>query len=182
LASVLTPENGMLINASQQGYSAIIVPSISVISEISLDKLRKFADSGGKVLFLGKPPDLVMDKTFVDARKSENINWAKCEPSGKINAEVLDYLPPPDVKLAKPCPEIKYLHRKLKDAELYFLFNEGKEKQSFKVSLSGKVQPQIWDAMTGKVHTLNDFVIENDQITVPLVFESWETKFIVIRN
>jgi hypothetical protein len=182
LASVLTPENGMLINASQQGYSAIIVPSISVISEISLDKLRKFADSGGKVLFLGKPPDLVMDKTFVDARKSENINWAKCEPSGKINAEVLDYLPPPDVKLAKPCPEIKYLHRKLKDAELYFLFNEGKEKQSFKVSLSGKGQPQIWDAMTGKVHTLNDFVIENDQITVPLVFESWETKFIVIRN
>jgi hypothetical protein len=182
LVSVLSLENGTLINSSKQAYSAIIISSISVISATSLDKLKKFADSGGKVLFLGKQPELQMDKTFYQAGKTENISWAKAEPSGKITAEVLNYLPPPDVKLAKPCPEIKYLHRKLKDAELYFLFNEGKEKLSFEVTLSGTGRPQIWDAMTGKVHKLHEFVTGKDEITVPIVFEPWETKFIVIRN
>jgi hypothetical protein len=182
LGSILCLGNGTLINASRQTYSAIVVPSISVISLSSLEKLKNFADFGGKVLFLGKPPGLVMEKTFSEARKTEAITWGKIEPSGKITSGILNYLPPSDVKLQKPCPDIKYLHRKLKDAELYFIFNEGKEKQSVKVTLFGTGRPQFWDAMTGKVHSLNDFIIGRDQITLPLVFEPWGTKFIVIRN
>jgi hypothetical protein len=182
MGSILCLSNGTLINSSRQTYDAIIIPAVAVISLSSLDKLKNFNDFGGKVLFLGKPPELVVDKTFTEAKKTENIHWAKIEPSGKINPEVLNNLPPSDVRLAQPCPDIKYLHRKLKDAELYFLFNEGKEKQAVKVTLSGKGQPQVWDAMTGKVHNLNDFVIGRDEITVPLVIEPWETKFLVIRN
>jgi hypothetical protein len=182
LGSILCLSNGTLINSSRQTYDAIIIPAVSVISLSSLDKLKNFADFGGKVLFLGKQPDLVMDKTFSEARKMEKISWAKLETSGKINPEVLNNLPPSDVRLATPCPDIKYLHRKLKDAELYFLFNEGKDNHSVKVTLSGKGHPEIWDAMTGKVRYLNDFVIGRDEITVPLVFEPWETKFILIRN
>ena len=182
LGSILCLSNGTLINSSRQTYDAIIIPAVSVISLSSLDKLKNFADFGGKVLFLGKQPDLVMDKCFSEARKMEKISWAKLETSGKINPEVLNYLPPSDVRLATPCPDIKYLHRKLKEAELYFLFNEGKDNHSVKVTLSGKGHPEIWDAMTGKVRYLNDFVIGRDEITVPLVFEPWETKFILIRN
>jgi hypothetical protein len=84
------------------------------------------------------------------------------------------------VKIDKSCPDIKYLHRKLKDAELYFLFNEGKEKQSFNITLEGKGKPQVWDAMTGEVSNLQNVVIGKDTQTFPLVFEPWETKFIVI--
>jgi len=180
LASVLALENGTLINSSQQAYSAIIVPSISVISGSSLEKLKKFADAGGKVIFMGNQPTLVIDKTFYEARESENIAWAKTEPSGKISPAVLNYLPPPDLKLDKPCPEIKYLHRKLKDAELYFLFNEGKEKQSVNVTLSGKGTLQVWDAITGEVNKLQKFVIGEGEVNFPLVFGLYETKIIVI--
>jgi hypothetical protein len=77
---------------------------------------------------MNKQPDLVKEKTFYEARKTENITWAKIETSGKITPALLNYLPPSDLKLSKFCADIKYIHRNLKDAELYFIFNEGKEK------------------------------------------------------
>lgn len=180
LASVLSPENGTLINFSKQAYSAIIVPSISVTSQGSLEKLKKFADAGGTVIFMEKQPELVIGKSFYKAGKTENMAWAKIEITGKITPAVLNSLPPSDVKLDKFCSDIKYQHRKMKDAELFFIFNEGKEKQSFEVTLSGKGKPQIWDAMTGKVNNLQKFVKGDGEVSLPLVFEPYETKFIVI--
>ena len=180
LNSVLIPENNTLINSSNQTYYAIIVPSISVISKSSLDKLKKFADAGGKVIFVGNQPALVTEKTFREAGGSENINWGITEPSDKLIPGVLSYLPAPDVKFDKPCPEIKYLHRKLKDAELYFFFNEGEAKQSSMVTLSGKGNLQHWDAMTGEINKLQKTSSGKEGIKINLTFEPYETKFIVI--
>jgi hypothetical protein len=182
LTSVLTLENGELINASGQAYSAIVVPLISVISAKSLIQLKKFADAGGKVIFMGNQPELVVDQNFLEARKVENITWAQTEPSGKITPEVLHYLPPSDLKLEPSCSDIKYLHRRLKDAELYFLFNEGSEKRSFRITLSGKGNPQIWDAMTGEITRLKNFVKVEEDLNFPLALEPQATKFIFVNK
>jgi hypothetical protein len=180
LASVLSFENGTLINDSRQAYSTIVVPSISVISKSTLQKLKKFADAGGKVIFMNKQPDLVTEKTFYKAGKSENITWALTETSGKITLALLNYLPPADLKLSKFCADIKYIHRNLKDAELYFIFNEGKEKQSVEVTLTGKGTPEIWDAMTGEVSKIEKFKKSEGKVILPLDFDPNETKFIVL--
>lgn len=180
LTSILNIGKGSMTNLSGQLYEAIIVPSVSVISKASLLKLQQFASSGGKVIFVGNLPALATDINFLKAVKPDDPGWAKQEPSGKITQGILNFLPAPDVKIDKSCPDIKYLHRKLKDAELYFLFNEGKEKQSLQVTLSGKGKPQVWDAMTGQVNKLHKIVYEKDAISVPLAFEPYETKFIII--
>jgi len=180
LTSILKIGKGSMANLSGQLYKAIIVPSVSVISKASLLKLQQFVSSGGKVIFVGNLPALATDKNFLDAVKPDDPGWAKQEPSGKITPGILNFLPAPDVKIDKSCPDIKYLHRKLKDAELYFLFNEGKEKQSLNITLEGKGELQVWNAMTGEVSNLQNVVIGKDTQTVPLVFEPWETKFIVI--
>lgn len=180
LASVLSFENGTLINDSRQAYNTIVVPSISVISNSTLQKLKKFADGGGKVIFMNKQPDLVTEKTFYKAGKIENITWALTETSGKITPALLNYLPPSDLKLGKFCADIKYTHRNLKDAELYFIFNEGKEKQSVEVTLTGKGTPEIWDAMTGEVSKIEKFMKSEGKVILQLDFDPNETKFIVL--
>jgi hypothetical protein len=182
LISILKIGNGLMTNLSGQTYDAIIVPSAVVISKPSLLKLQQFASSGGKVIFVGNLPSLAADKTFLDAAKPGDLTWAKHEPSGKITPDVLNFVPEPDLKIDKSCPDIKYLHRSLKDADLYFLFNEGKEKQSFTVTLSGKSTAQVWDALTGQVSPLKNAITGKDAISVPLDLESWETKFIVINK
>ncbi len=182
LTSILTIDKGSLKNLSSQTYQVVIVPSVNVISKASLLKLQQFVSSGGKVIFVGNLPALATDINFLDAVKPGDLNWAIQEPSGKIIPEILNFLPAPDIKIDKSCPNIKYLHRKLNDAELYFLFNEGKEKQSFKVTFTGKGQAQLWDAVTGQVSTLQKAVNEKDAISSPISFDPYETKFIIINK
>jgi hypothetical protein len=180
LASVLSSENGTLINNSRQAYSAIVVPSISVISNTTLQKLKKFADSGGKVIFMNKQPDLVIEKTFYKAGETEKFTWALTETSGKITPALLSFLPPSDLKLSKFCADIKYINRNLKDAELYFIFNEGKEKQSVEVTLTGKGTPEIWNAITGEVSKIEKFIKSEGKVIMQLDFDPNETKFVVL--
>jgi hypothetical protein len=38
-------------------------------------------------------------------------------------------LPQPDLSLDKPAPAVKYLHRRWRDADFYFVFNESDARQ-----------------------------------------------------
>jgi hypothetical protein len=179
LTSILNIGKGLMTNLSGQSYKAIIVPSVSVISKAALMNLQQFASSGGKVIFAGKLPELATEKNFRDAIKPGDLSWARQETSGKITEEILSYLPVPDVKIDKFCPEFKYIHRKLNDGELYFFFNEGKEKQSLKITLAGETKPQVWDALTGEIFDIKDVAGGKKILTIPLSFEPWETKFLI---
>jgi hypothetical protein len=169
-SSVLVSENGSLKNLSGQHYRVIIIPSVTAISKSALDKLEKFSSSGGKVIFIGKMPSLLVDKSFLNADKTGDISWAIHEESGKVTPEVLKALPDPDLKIDRAIPGIKYLHRTMKDADLYFIFNESEVPQSFNISLQGKGKSHIWNATTGLISTFKGTAIS---------FDPWETKFII---
>jgi hypothetical protein len=70
-------------------------------------------------------------------------------------------------------PQIKYLHRTWKDADLYFIFNESEKLQSFNITLQGRGKSRIWNAATGQISPL---------ISTALFFEPWGTKFIAVRK
>ncbi len=180
LSSVLTLDNGALKNLSGQSYRAVVIPSVSAISKAALDRLRAFAASGGRVIFLGREPSLVVEKTFLNAAGPADLSWAVREPSEKLTPRVMEALPQPDVMLDQPCPPVKYLHRRWRDADLYFFFNESAEKQSRRAVLAGSDQAQIWNAESGRIETLAGASSENDAVRLPLVLEPYETKFILI--
>jgi hypothetical protein len=180
LASVLRLEGSELKNLSGQSYRAIVVPSIRVISQGALDRLQAFAKAGGRVLFLGRTPTLVTEKTFLKAAVAPDLKWALVESSGEFTPRVIDALPKPDVTLNQPCATVKYQHRSWRDADLYFFFNEGTEKQSRQATLAGNGAVQIWDAVSGRVETLAGATSENGTVRVPLVLEPHESKFIVV--
>jgi len=151
LSSMLTLKNGTFTNLSGQNYCAVIIPSVTAISKAALDRLKSFAASGGSVIFLGRLPRLLVEKTFLHASAPDDVSWATCEPSGQFTPDVINALPRPDVVLSQPCPEVKYLHRKWKDADFYFLFNEGEQHLSLSVLLEGSGQAQLWDPASGTI-------------------------------
>jgi hypothetical protein len=173
LTSILTLENRTLKNLSGESYRALIIPSISVISDAALLRLQEFAVSGGKVIFIGNLPSLVVDKSFVTAAKPSDLTWAMHEETGKLTSAIFEALPEPDFKTDKTVPQLKYLHREWKDADLYFIFNEGKEPQSLNISFPGKSKKQIWDATTGQILKMKSSSFS---------FEPWETKFVIIKK
>jgi hypothetical protein len=173
-------EGDELKNLSGQGYRAVLIPSITAMSQAALGQLQAFAAAGGKVIFLGREPAMVVETTFLDAKTPADLSWALREPSGKLTGAVLAALPRPDVAFEQPCPAIKYCHRRWRDADVYFFFNESDAEQSQQVTLTGAGKAQVWDAFSGEVKSVSETSARNGAMQMPLVLKPYETRTVVV--
>jgi hypothetical protein len=180
LAQSLTLEKGLLRSASGNEYRAVIVPGATAISRASLDRLRTFAKSGGRVVFLGKRPSMAVDASFLKAVPPGDLAWATAEPAVKLTPAVLAALPAPDVTLSPAPPAVKYLHRHWRDADCYFFFNESPQPQSIGATLSGSGRAQTWDAATGEISNLVAGVSGNGAVRLHLNLAPNESRFVVV--
>jgi hypothetical protein len=181
LSSVATIEDGGFKNLSGQVYKAIVVPSSLVITRSGLERLQAFAKAGGKVIFVGKTPSLIVDKTFMSAKEKPDLSFATLiEPSGDITPQVIAALPKPDVKLDSAFPRLTYTHRNWRDGEMYFFFNESNQAESRVATIAGHGQAQAWDLSTGEIHPLSAAVAEGDSVRFPLVLGPYEAKVVVV--
>jgi hypothetical protein len=181
LTTVGTLEGGGLKNLSGQVYRGIVIPSSTVITRAALDRLRAFAAQGGKVIFVGRTPTQVIERTFLKpAGGPPDLSFAVLEPTAEITPRVVQALPKPDVALDRPCPPITYNHRSLQDGQVYFFFNESNQKQSRTAVLAGSGQAQVWDAGPGTIQPMTGATVGSGTVTVPLSFEPYEAKLIVL--
>jgi len=182
LSSVLNIDKGALVNLSGQSYKAVIVPAITALSKAASDKLKAFVAAGGKVIFMGREPSVIVEQTFLKAKGPDKMKWAIREPSGELTQTVLNALPHADVTLDQSAPSIKYLHRRMKDGDLYFFFNESTQKQTCKATLAGTGKAELWNAFTGRIETIQGTTSSKGSIGMPLILEPYETKFIIINS
>ena len=181
LSSVAKLENGGFTNLSGQTYTAIVLPSMKVITRTGLERLKAFAAQGGKVIFVGQTPSLILDKTFMDAREKPDLSFATLiEPSGDITAAVLAALPKPDVKLDAAFPRLTYTHRKWADGDMYYFFNESNKSESRMVTVAGHGRAQDWDMGTGEIHPMTSAMPDADGVKIPLALAPYEAKVIVV--
>jgi len=181
LSSVATIENGGFKNLSGQLYRAIVVPSTTVISRTGLERFQAFVKAGGKVIFVGKTPRLVVDKTFLNAKDAPDLSFATLiEPAGDITPRVIAALPKSDVALDSPWQRLTYTHRSWRDADLYFFFNESNQEESRTATIAGRGQAQVWDLGTGEIHPISGATAESDSVRFALVLGPYETKVVVV--
>jgi hypothetical protein len=181
LSSVATIADGGFKNLSGQVYRAIVVPSSTVITRTGLERFRAFVKAGGKLIFVGKTPTLVVDKTFLDAKDAPDLGFATLiEPSGDITPRVIAALPKPDVKLDSPWQRLTYTHRSWRDGEMYFFFNESNKEESRMATIAGHGQAQAWDLGSERIHAISGATAEGDSVRFPLVLEPYEAKVVVV--
>jgi hypothetical protein len=179
-ASLFTIEGDGIKNLSGQIYRAIIIPSSTVIQKAMLERLHAFAAAGGKVIFVGRTPSMVIDRTFLNPEGAPDLSFATTESTPDISSRVIAALPKPDVKFDNFCASVKYIHRSLKDGEIYFFFNESDKVQFNTAALSGKGQMQVWNPYTGKISTIKGIKAGKGVVSFPLVLDPFESRFIVI--
>jgi hypothetical protein len=90
----------------------------------------------------------------------------------------------PDFDYTKPesNPRLEFVHRKLPDADLYFIDNRGDNAQQVQATfrIAGK-EAELWHAETGHAEPAS-FNIASGRTTVPLNLEPWGTVFVVFRK
>jgi hypothetical protein len=181
LSSVATIADGGFKDLSGQVFRAIVVPSSTVITRTGLERFKAFVKAGGKLIFVGQTPKMVVDKTFMSAKEVPDLSFATLiEPAGDITPRVIAALPKPDVKLDSEFPRLTYAHRSWSDAEMYLFFNESNKEESRMASVAGHGTAQVWDLGSGGIRAMSGATAEGDYVRFPLLLEPYETKVVVV--
>ena len=207
MATDLKAGPGALETMSGNKYRVVILPSLAVLSEMELARLRAFAKGGGKVLFLGRTPALISRKTIMDARASTpaDFAWATVETSAQLPPTPTPPGQPPaappepmvvpaaieaalntvvgtrEVSPDEPDTALKVITRRLKDANVYLFFNEGAQASEHAVTLKavGKTA-EVWDPQTGEVAPVTSATAKGG-VTVKVALKPYATELLVVR-
>jgi len=87
-----------------------------------------------------------------------------------------------DVDIGRDQP-VLWTHRSMQGMEIYFLTNQSDEELNFIPSFRvAGMKPQLWDAVTGKVRSLNEYTEQDGRITVPIKMQAHQSWFVVFTN
>ncbi len=206
LARDLIAGRGRFETLSGNRYRTVILPEPELLSEGALDRLRTFAQGGGKVLFLGGTPRWIAGRSIRDARAATpaDFSWAtvidaQLPPTPTPPAYPPSAPPPPqavapailDAVKAAAQPTVRtdgaetallVMKRRWKDADVYLLFNEGAQPLDIPVTLSSAPgRAQLWDPQSGSVTALASRR-SGGFLTVDLQFAPYATRVVVVHN
>jgi alpha-L-rhamnosidase len=206
LAKDLVAGRGEFETMSGNRYRTVIVPGASLLSQSVLERLHRFAADGGHVLFLGRTPSLIADKTILNARAADaaEFSWATVVPGElpptPVPSDVPPALPPapqvvppamlqailaaiPErgVTLDRSDTAWRVMRRRWKDADVYLFFNEGPAESNHTVTLIGSGRRiEVWDPQTGEITPMSALK-SPDGLKVTMTLQSYETRVLVTR-
>jgi len=206
LAKDLVPGDGTFETLSGNLYRTVILPSVPLLSQAALERLRSFAVSGGHVLFLGRTPSLIAGRTILNARTSEpgEFSWASVVPGElsptptpsdeppaqppapqvvppSVLQAILSAIPERDIALDRPDAAWRIMKRRWKDADVYLIFNEGATGSTHTVSFIGRGRKmEAWDPQTGKITPVVALKSING-LKASIALQGFETRVLVLR-
>lgn len=205
LARDLQAGKGAFLTQSGNAYRTVILPAPSVLSEDAVRRLKAFASGGGKVVFLGRTPELIFGRTFKDARQAtaNDFSWAKVVqgslPETPVPPQYPPAAPPEPMKIPAGMLEaveavvvhdpqidsadtaLRVMKRQWKDASFYLFFNEGAKESAHSVTLHGGSKAELWDPQTGKQSELKGKAAKGS-VTIELPIKPYEARVIVVRR
>jgi alpha-L-rhamnosidase len=138
-------DDGTLAEAGARRYRAVVLPAVRRMPDATRRWLAEFTGGGGRVL------------------TEEDL-------SRRLAAAV-----PADVTIEPAAPEIGFVHRRLPDADVYFLANTSNQRRAVRVRFRGQTGPaESWDAFTGTA-----FGIDTDGL---VGFEPYGSRVVVFRK
>jgi hypothetical protein len=191
-------ENGKIILPNGMSYKILIFPANlkmnpnNIISNASIKKIIQLVNNGATVLM-----DAVYKKSFTTNHATLRfINYKEMSIAqfgkGKIvltpyhassfNALQLER----DVEILNTeinPSSIAYTHRKLDNADIYFVSNQKNEarKISFSFRINGKI-PEVWNAVTNSQKQLRPWEIENGRTMIDYDFAENESVFFIFKE
>ncbi|MDE7397609.1 MAG: glycoside hydrolase family 2, partial [Muribaculum sp.] len=196
--------NGHLVLDAGMEYSLLVLPKQETIRPELLEKIKTLVENGLTVL--GPQPE--RSPSLQDYPAADNKvkalaaeMWAPVGEDGKSVKEVgkgrvysgysieeifAEQGIIPDLVVAEGQQMPLFIHRSLKDAQIYFVSNPTEQKVNLDLTLragSKDTYPQLWDPITGEVRNLPAYTVnDNGSVTIPVTFYPIQSFFIVLRK
>ena len=183
----MSVKNGRIVLPDGMSYAVLVLPEVETMTPKLLRKLSQLADQGATVIAGRKPPQKSpslsdMGQGDAEVKKLADELWSSGKIiAGKTAAEVLR------ARGVKPdfsaTPALRYIHRTLGDAEVYFVANpepnEVAATAAFRVT--GK-QPEFWWPDSGRTSNAIAFEEKEGITQVPVRLEPNGSVFIIFRK
>jgi hypothetical protein len=175
-------------------YRVVILPGVERIPAVTLRKLEAFAEKGGIVVATRRLPELAPGLKATDADKkivrdlTEKLFESPFAPGIFIEDEAnlavtLGKKLMPDASFDPAAPDIGVVHRKTASSDIYFLANTSNKHQKLVATFRiEKMQPELWDPMTGQITGAALVESESGVSKVAVDFEPYASRIIVFSH
>lgn len=190
----MTVKDGRLVLPDGMNYGLMVLPPLETMRPELLAKLEQLVSEGGKIY--GQAPK-VSPSLQNYPQSDEKVNalasklWAgdaKIKTYGKgaviVDIPLQEALNTFDInKDVVVSDDVLWTHREMDGMEIYFLTNQsGKDIEvnpSFRVK---GLKPQLWDAVTGEIKELSEYMVADGRTSIPLKMEVDRSWFVVFSN
>ncbi len=159
-------------------YDAVVVPGCDTLRSTTLERLKKFAEEGGKLIFLGAAPK------YMDAKPSDVPEKLWSSPlsvrteftRASLLAE-LEEVRDVDIRNTNGSRTGELFSALREDGKSRWLFvcrgtnpynPDISQRQSVRITVRGEWKPTLYDTVTGKTRPVS-FTAENGKTAVPYV-------------
>jgi hypothetical protein len=172
-------------------YPVLILPNVDRISTLTIAKISQYLEGGGMVIALGRLPAHATE-FLDDARASEKVaadvralfDESSSAHKAMYIADVshlqraLSKMLPADLQLSTPAPEVGFIHRKLVDADVYFIANTGNEPVDTRVTFRANHQfGECLDADTG-----HSFAVKMEDHGFNLRLAAYQSRILLLHD
>jgi hypothetical protein len=178
-------ENGDLVLPEGTRYKVLVLDNAETLKFETLKRIHELAQN--KVLIIGKKP--VQLRGYNQSKSAEfqqlvNETWAKSTTISNYDWKDIfeKHQIKPDFEIEER-KDIDFQHRKMADADVYFVHNPDSVKRVFNVKfrISNKI-PELWNAEDGSIVKMAQFVNENGFTKISLNLDVEESVFVVFRE
>lgn len=209
VASELKAEPGAFVTASGNRYRTVLVPDANLLPGAVVERLKTFAAGGGHVVFLGQSPSFVSVNNDLHARAATptDFAWSTVLPvdlppvptppaqpptaapapmivADEVIAKLRAAMPAEALRLTVPNTSLRYMHRELKDATVFLLFNESAAPLQDEITLRARgAHVEVWDPQTGNVTPVEQLKPNRGkrELRVPLQLAPYAAEVFVVR-
>ncbi len=183
-------ENGTLTFGDLR-YKVVVLAGVERIPPETMRKLKEFAAGGGTVVATRRLPDRApgYKATEQDTQavrdiaqylfQGPNAPGLFIEDEAQFRPRLAQKLAP-DVMTTPASPEIGFIHRHMKEADVYFLANTTNQRKIVKVAFRvAGMNAEVWDPMTGRVGPAEVAEKTAQTTTVGMTLEPYGSTLIV---
>lgn len=189
--------DGKLSLGGNQHFSLLLLHNST---KMELSTLKRIAElvKAGAVVYGPKPLEMLsltdIKNDVAAFNKLAGEVWGKSTEnsygkgkmiSGKPLAEVIKQLNViPDLTTnTQDAKEIMYIHKKLEELDIYFVFNQQNRALNREILFRvANKTPEIWNAENGDVTKPAIYSIEKNQTRIPVTFKPHESRIFVFKN
>lgn len=164
--------NSSSMKVGEMAYETILVPGLHTMRSTTLERLRKFRNAGGNVIFIGQVPD------YIDGVKNNAAHEfsAECRNIPFSKAVILNELKDIkdiDIKYAdgSPSNNLLYQMRENGDKKWLFISHAYKtenpdlgDKESITIRIKGAYKPVVFNTMTGGIYPCPAVISGNETV------------------